>query len=81
MIGNGRNRIAPKAIPAHFQERGFSFFTPGRFYYLQQACFGGRIASQTFGYGLTRPSKLNLLWIRAKVNVALQQEWYNLPRQ
>lgn len=32
-----------------------------RFYYLQQACFGGRITNPTFGYGVTRPSKLNLL--------------------
>jgi DNA adenine methylase len=41
-----------------------------RFYYLQQACFGGRIASPTFGYGLTRPSKLNLLRIEEYLSAA-----------
>lgn len=41
-----------------------------RFYYLQQACFGGRINNPTFGYGLTRPSKLNLLRIEEYLSAA-----------
>ncbi|MDR2820131.1 MAG: DNA adenine methylase, partial [Desulfovibrio sp.] len=41
-----------------------------RFYYLQQACFGGRISSPTFGYGLTRSSKLNLLRIEEYLSAA-----------
>lgn len=41
-----------------------------RFYYLQQACFGGRITSPTFGYGITRPSKLNLLRIEEHLSAA-----------
>lgn len=41
-----------------------------RFYYLQQACFGGRISNPTFGYGLTRPSKLNLLRIEEYLSAA-----------
>lgn len=41
-----------------------------RFYYLQQACFGGRISSPTFGYGITRPSKLNLLRIEEYLSAA-----------
>ena len=41
-----------------------------RFYYLQQACFGGRIASPTFGYSLKRPSKLNLLRIEEYLSAA-----------
>ena len=41
-----------------------------RFYYLQQACFGGRITNPTFGYGVTRPSKLNLLRIEEYLSAA-----------
>lgn len=41
-----------------------------RFYYLQQACFGGRIASPSFGYGKARPSKLNLLRIEEYLSAA-----------
>ncbi|SBV95472.1 D12 class N6 adenine-specific DNA methyltransferase [uncultured delta proteobacterium] len=41
-----------------------------RFYYLQQACFGGRITSPTFGYGITRASKLNLLRIEEYLSAA-----------
>ena len=41
-----------------------------RFYYLQQACFGGRISNPTFGYALTRPSKLNLLRIEEYLSAA-----------
>lgn len=41
-----------------------------RFYYLQQACFGGHIASPSFGYSSTRPSKLNLLRIEEYLSAA-----------
>lgn len=41
-----------------------------RFYYLQQACFGGRISSPSFGYGTTRPAKLNLLRIEEYLSAA-----------
>ena len=41
-----------------------------RFYYLQQACFGGNIARPSFGYGLTRPSGLNLLRIEEYLSAA-----------
>ena len=41
-----------------------------RFYYLQQACFGGRIASPSFGYASSRPSKLNLLRIEEYLSAA-----------
>ncbi len=41
-----------------------------RFYYLQQACFGGRIANPTFGYGVTRGPKLNLLRIEEYLSAA-----------
>ena len=41
-----------------------------RFYYLQQACFGGRIANPSFGYGSTRAPKLNLLRIEEYLSVA-----------
>ena len=41
-----------------------------RFYYLQQACFCGRISSPSFGYGVTRPSKLNLLRIEEYLSAA-----------
>jgi DNA adenine methylase len=37
---------------------------------LQQACFDGRIANPTFGYGLTRPPKLNLLRIEEYLSAA-----------
>lgn len=41
-----------------------------RFYYLQQSCFGGRISSPSFGYGLTRGPKLNLLRIEEQLSAA-----------
>ncbi len=41
-----------------------------RFYYLQQAAFGGRIASPTFGYSVVRPTKLNLLRIEEYLSAA-----------
>ena len=41
-----------------------------RFYYLQQACFGGRIASPSFGYAATRGPKLNLLRIEEYLSAA-----------
>ena len=34
-----------------------------RFYYLHQACFGGKIVSPSFGVNVTRSSRLNLLRI------------------
>ena len=41
-----------------------------RFYYLQQACFGGRIANPTFGYATSRGSRLNLLRIEEELSAA-----------
>ena len=41
-----------------------------RFYYLQQACFGGRITNPSFGYTATRASKLNLLRIEEYLSAA-----------
>ncbi|WP_027188069.1 DNA adenine methylase [Desulfovibrio cuneatus] len=41
-----------------------------RFYYLHQACFGGKITGPTFGYALTRPSKLNLLRLEEYLSAA-----------
>ena len=41
-----------------------------RFYYLQQACFGGRIANPTFGYAASRASRLNLLRIEEYLSAA-----------
>jgi len=41
-----------------------------RFYYLQQACFGGKIVGPTFGYSRTTPSKLNLLRIEEYLSAA-----------
>lgn len=41
-----------------------------RFYYLQQACYGGRIHNPTFGYGRERASKLNLLRIEEYLSAA-----------
>jgi DNA adenine methylase len=41
-----------------------------RFYYLQQACFGGNMIRPSFGYGLTRPSVLNLLRIEEYLSAA-----------
>jgi len=41
-----------------------------RFYYIQQACFGGRITGPTFGYSASLPSKLNLLRIEEYLSAA-----------
>ena len=41
-----------------------------RFYYLQQSCFGGWIVNPTFGYGVTRAPKLNLLRIEEYLSAA-----------
>lgn len=41
-----------------------------RFYYIQQACFGGRITSPTFGYAASRGSRLNLLRIEEYLSAA-----------
>ena len=41
-----------------------------RFYYLQQSCFGGSIASPSFGLSKTRPSSLNLLRIEEYLSAA-----------
>ncbi len=41
-----------------------------RFYYLHQACFGGRIVSPSFGYATQRPSRLNLLRIEEYLSAA-----------
>ncbi len=41
-----------------------------RFYYLQQACFGGRITSPAFGYAPSRGSRLNLLRIEEELSAA-----------
>lgn len=41
-----------------------------RFYYLQQACFGGIINKPTFGYATTRAPKLNLLRIEEQLSAA-----------
>jgi len=41
-----------------------------RFYYLQQACFGGKIKNPTFGYAATSPSRLNLLRIEEHLSAA-----------
>lgn len=41
-----------------------------RFYYLQQACFGGKIVNPTFGYAATGPSRLNLLRIEEYLSAA-----------
>lgn len=41
-----------------------------RFWYLQQACFGGRIVKPTFGYSVERPPKLNLLRVEEELSAA-----------
>lgn len=41
-----------------------------RFYYLQQLSFGGKIAGSTFGYGRSRPPRLNLLRIEEYLSAA-----------
>lgn len=41
-----------------------------RFYYLQKNAFGGRVESQSFGYGTTQPPRLNLLRIEEELSAA-----------
>ena len=41
-----------------------------RFYYLQQACFGGKVAGQTFGTATTTPPGLNLLRLEESLSAA-----------
>ena len=41
-----------------------------RFYYLQQACFGGRVGGQTFGTATTAPPRLNLLRMEEQLSAA-----------
>lgn len=41
-----------------------------RFYYLQQACFGGKVAGQTFGTATTSPPGLNLLRLEETLSAA-----------
>lgn len=41
-----------------------------RFYYLQQACFGGKVVGQNFGTATTTPPALNLLRIEESLSTA-----------
>jgi DNA adenine methylase len=41
-----------------------------RFFYLQRACFGGKVAGQTFGTSATTPPKLNILRIEEDLSAA-----------
>lgn len=41
-----------------------------RFYYLQQACFGGKVEGQTFGTATTAPPGLNLLRLEENLSAA-----------
>ncbi|AMR79261.1 DNA adenine methylase [Cupriavidus nantongensis] len=41
-----------------------------RFYYLQQACFGGKVEGQTFGTATTTPPGLNLLRLEENLSAA-----------
>lgn len=41
-----------------------------RFYYLQRACFGGKVAGRTFGVDPSRPPRLNLLRIEEDLSQA-----------
>ncbi|MYZ44202.1 DNA adenine methylase [Schauerella aestuarii] len=41
-----------------------------RFYYLQQACFGGKVDGQTFGTATTQPPGLNLLRLEETLSAA-----------